>query len=171
MENIVSKEWPVFFTATIQHWKWLLDGDQYKEIIISSLDHLVKLQKVKVNAFVLMSNHIHLIWQSLGDHKIRDIEISFKKHTAKCFKEQLGNEDRLENYIVYKPDRQHNFWKRNSLSVELYTPSVYQQKLNYIHLNPVRSGICTSPAEYYYSSAKFYQEQDKTFSFLSHYQD
>ncbi len=82
MQNVFSKGWPIFFTATIQNWKSLLEADQYKEIIVTSLNQLVAAKKVKVNAFVLMHNHVHLIWQCLGENKIRDIEISFKKFTA-----------------------------------------------------------------------------------------
>ena len=33
-------------------------------------------------------------------------------------------------------DRNYNFWKRNSLSIELRTQKVFNQKLDYIHWNP-----------------------------------
>ena len=120
MQNVFSKGWPIFFTATIQNWKSLLEADQYKEIIVTSLNQLVAAKKVKVNAFVLMHNHVHLIWQCLGENKIRDIEISFKKFTAKRFREQLLKEGKLKNYIVNKPDRKHHFWKRNSLLLQFF---------------------------------------------------
>jgi REP element-mobilizing transposase RayT len=49
-----------FFTATILEWKQLLKQDQYKDIIVESLGYLVKEQRVKVYAFVIMNNHLHV---------------------------------------------------------------------------------------------------------------
>jgi putative transposase len=56
-------EYPQFFTATIQQWKYLLKSDKYKDIIIDSLRFPVEDQRIILNAFAIMINHIHLIWQ------------------------------------------------------------------------------------------------------------
>jgi putative transposase len=61
----MKTESPQFFTATILEWKRLLKPDKYKDIIISSLEFLVRNKRVQVNAFVIMDNHIHLIWQMM----------------------------------------------------------------------------------------------------------
>lgn len=53
--------WPQFFTATILEWKPLLKQDKYKDVIIESLRFLVNDKRIKLFAFVIMSNHIHLI--------------------------------------------------------------------------------------------------------------
>ncbi len=63
--NSYPNEWPKFYTATILEWKFLLSEEKYKSIIISSLQYLVKSNKIKLYGFVIMSNHIHLIWQEL----------------------------------------------------------------------------------------------------------
>ncbi len=49
---------------------YLLKPDKYKDIIISSLEFLVKEKRIKVYGFAIMSNHIHVIWQ---------IQIFYKK--------------------------------------------------------------------------------------------
>ncbi len=54
---------PQYFTATILDWKHLLKPDKYKDVIIQSLQFLVKEKRIELNAFAIMSNHIHLIWQ------------------------------------------------------------------------------------------------------------
>jgi putative transposase len=71
---------------------------------------------------------------------------------------------------VNAADRKHNFWKRDPLSIELFTPSVFHQKLSYCHYNPVRVGICNLPEEYHYSSALFYEKGTDHFNMLTHYQ-
>ena len=54
-----------FWTSTIVDWKQLLKQDKYKEIIIGSLKTLVERECIRVYGFVLMPNHIHLIWELL----------------------------------------------------------------------------------------------------------
>ena len=47
----------------------------------------------------------------------------------------------------------HHFWQNTNAPVELWTPEVIMQKVEYIHMNPVRAGIVTNPESYLYSSA------------------
>ena len=68
-----------FFTATIYQWNHLLSDDKHKNIIIESLKFLVTDKRIELNAFVIMSNHIHLIWQPLFSFNPSDIQASFMK--------------------------------------------------------------------------------------------
>ncbi|MDX2195300.1 MAG: transposase, partial [Cytophagales bacterium] len=65
-------------------------------------------------------------------------------------------------------DRKYQIWERNPLSIELRTKEVSEQKLDYIHLNPVKAGICHSSIEYKYSSAKFYELNQEEWDFLTY---
>lgn len=78
-----------FYTATILEWNHLLKPDKCKQIIIDSLAFLVKEQRVKVYGFVIMSNHIHLIWQSTALHSLKHTQLSFMKYTAQQIKFDL----------------------------------------------------------------------------------
>ena len=53
-----------FWTATINNWQHLLQKDMYKDVVINSLEHLCSSGKIDVFAFVIMPNHIHLIWRT-----------------------------------------------------------------------------------------------------------
>ena len=67
---LLTEYYPQFFTATILEWKPLLKQDKYKDIINNSLRFLVQQNRVIVYSFVIMPNHIHLIWQiQLGHEK------------------------------------------------------------------------------------------------------
>jgi putative transposase len=59
---------PQFFTATINEWHHLLRDDAVKDIIIGSLRFLVNAKRVNVYGFVIMSNHLHLIWRIKSPH-------------------------------------------------------------------------------------------------------
>ena len=170
---MISENLPTFFTATILDWKMLLKPEKYKEIIVSSLKYLVETNKIIVSAFVIMDNHLHLIWQMNGNFKHEKIQSSFLKFTADAFKKELkgSNPEFLKVFFVNKVDRKYQFWQRNSLSIELYNRSVFEQKLNYIHENPVKAGLCDFAEDYHYSSARFYLNGVDNFGFLTHYDD
>jgi len=59
--------------------------------------------------------------------------------------------------------------RRNSLGIDFFNEAVFIQKLDYIHYNPVKAGLCPLPEEYYYSSAKFYEYGMDDFGMLTHY--
>ncbi len=81
--------WPQFFTATILDWKQLLKQDKYKDIIIDSLKFLVLEKRITLYAFVIMSNHMHLIWQALPENTPDDIQHSLLTYTAQKIKQDL----------------------------------------------------------------------------------
>ncbi len=164
---------PQFFTATILEWKHLLKEDKYKNIILNSLRFLVKEQRVIVNSFVIMSNHIHIIWQAINGFTPQQVQQSFLKYTAQQMKFDLqkNNPQLLEEFRVNAKDRMFQFWERNSLSIDLYSEEVYLQKENYIHNNPVEAGLCKFPEEYYYSSARYYETLVDDFGFLTHWRE
>ena len=173
MPQIYPEYWPHFFTATILEWKPLLQNNSYKDEIIKSLQSLVKQKRVWVYVFVIMSNHMHLIWQPLPGQTLHTIQHSLLKYTAQEFKIglQKNNLALLEQFKVNAKDRVYQFWERNSLSVELRFSKVFNQKLEYIHYNPVKAGLCALPEDYYYSSAKFYAAGVDDFGIVTHAND
>jgi len=70
-----------FFTATIQEWRHLLKPDKYKSILIEIFLFLVREQRLSINAFVIISNHLHTIWQAQEGHEPDEVQIDFLKCT------------------------------------------------------------------------------------------
>jgi putative transposase len=166
-------EHPQFITITVLEWKHLLQPDKYKTLILDSLSFLVKEQRVKVFGFVIMSNHFHLIWQIQARSNRGSVQRDFLKFIAQQIKFDLlkNHPNVLPHFEVNKADRKYQFWKRDALSVDLFSPDVFIQKLEYIHNNPVKAGICDQPENYLFSSAKFYLLNENNFDFLTHYDD
>ena len=164
-------QWPQYFTATIQQWKHCLKEDRYKDIIIDCLQTMVQNKQIELNAFVIMSNDVHIIWQPLEDLTPTQIHSSFTNFTGKQIKNAIAQHDptRLEELKVKKYNRQYQIWKRRSLSIELFTESAFMEKLEYIHDNPVRAGLVINSEDYYYSSAGFYHNGADPFNMLTHY--
>ncbi len=171
MENAYPIYWPQFYTATIYKWKHLLKNDNCKNIIINCLKFLVTEKRIELNAFVIMSNHIHLIWQPLQQYTHSTIQSSFMKYTARELKSDLSKNDPifLEEFKVNKYDRKYQFWKREPLSIDLFSPKTFDQKLKYIHDNPVGAGLCKFSINYKYSSAEYYYSGVDRFGITTHY--
>ena len=115
--------------------------------------------------YVVMTNHIHLIIQS-EKGELSDLIRDFKKFTAKqiLYILQHSPESRKEwilqrfHQATFSHSRNENFqvWKSGNHAEEIYSENFLWSKLNYIHLNPVRSGIVSRASEYLYSSASNY---------------
>ena len=106
-----------------------------------------------------MVNHIHVVWQALGEFTPKEIQLSFMKFTSQMILKDLRNNHTqvLEKFLVNAPDRKCQVWERRPLAVSLWNQKVLKQKIDYIHNNPVAAGLCNFPYEYHYSSASFYK--------------
>lgn len=145
--SLLITEYPQFFTATILNWKKLLKPDKYKDIITDSLRFLVEDQRITLNSFVIMVNHIHLIWQMQALIHPQHVQRDFLKFTAQQIKKDLkkNHPEVLRCFESDANDRCYQFWKRRPFSIELRTNKAFQQKLDYIHWNPIRAGLCKFP--------------------------
>ena len=175
MASINFNHYTQFFTATILEWKHLLKRDEFKQIIVDSLLFLKREGSIVVNAFVIMPNHIHLIWQIQDNYKQDKVQMRFLKYTAQQMKFRLidTNNKLLNDFLVNAKDRQYQFWERKSLSIDLWTEEVFIQKLIYIHNNPIKDpwNLVVYPEEYKYSSARFYETGIDDFNLLTHYNE
>src|SRR4029079_5438113 len=154
----LTEYYPQFFTATILEWKHLLRPDKYKNIITDSLNFLVREKRVAVYGFVIMPNHMHLVWHIGEGWKREAVQRDFLKFNAQQIKFDLMEHHPLvlEKFRVNAKDRRYQIWERNPLSVDIWTEKVMWQKLNYIHNNPVqpRWNLCRDQLDYRYSSAR-----------------
>jgi REP element-mobilizing transposase RayT len=159
-----------FWTATINKWQRLLEKDDYKEVIISSLQYLTDAGKIDVFAFVIMPNHLHFIWRINEPNGKESPHGSFLKYTAHTFQKMLQKEGdkKLNDYKSDAANKKHEFWKTDSLAIPLFTKKVAAQKLKYIHNNPLAEHwqLVKDPCDYKYSSACYYERDEKNFPFL-----
>jgi REP element-mobilizing transposase RayT len=160
---------PEFITVTCIEWLPLISKTNEKEIIVQSLQYLTDKKKIHVYAFVLMDNHFHMIWRIRHGYKRADVQRDFLHYTAKEIIKNLKDEniELVKKIKVNLKDRKYQVWQRNSLSVELRSEIVYNQKLDYIHNNPVKAGMCILAEDYKYSSARYYILNEKNWSFLA----
>jgi putative transposase len=166
----IEKETIYFWTATINKWQRLLEKHEYKDVIINSLQYLTDNGKIDVFAFVIMPNHLHFIWRVNKPNGKESPHGSFMKYTAHTFKKMLiaEGQEELNKYKSEAANKQYEFWKPDSLAIPLFSKKVAMQKLKYIHQNPLAEHwqLVKDPCHYKYSSARYYELDEKNFTFL-----
>jgi len=170
MENYI-----LFLTATIVEWKPLLRQNKYKTVIIDSLKFLVENKRIFLYGFVIMPNHIHILWRIREEYKLNNVQRDFLKFTAQQIKFDMMDSGTfsLDHYKKDKSDRKYQFWQRNSRNSRIFNRKVFEQKLHYIHLNPLQNKwrLAHQPEDYLYSSARFYMKNEDDWGILTHYFD
>jgi putative transposase len=150
-----------FLTATIHNWLPLLDEGNNKQLIVDYLKKQSDEQLITVYGFVLMPNHFHLIWSQNKMNGKETPQGSLLKYTSHMFLKVLKEQSRSAAYEVTAANKKHEIWQRDSLSVEIYSREVAKQKLDYIHVNPVKGKwyLAKDDLGYYFSSARFYEKR------------
>lgn len=126
-----------FLTATIHKWLPLLSSEESKKLITGYLKKLSSEGFITVYAFVIMPNHLHIIWRQNKLNGKETPQGSFLKYTAHEFLKGLKNQGQSYLYEVNEANKKHEIWQRDSLSIEIFSRHVAIQKLDYISFNPV----------------------------------
>ena len=159
-----------FVTFTVNQWVDVFTRPVYKDLLIDSLKYCQENKGLQVYAYVIMTNHIHLIISAV-DGNLSDIIRDFKKFTSKrIFKEIEQNpQESRKKWMLWalKKDEKVWFWKAGYHGEHIYSTNFFNSKLDYIHANPVVQSIVLNPEDYYYSSgADYYGTRKGTLSII-----
>ena len=155
---------PYFLTATTNNWLPLFSNPDIAGILIDSLKFLISHQRIKLFAYVIMENHLHMV--ASGENLSKEIG-NFKTYTArqsidyyqrnqlKWILCQLALE-KLNSSVK----REYQFWQEGSHPQRIVDEKMLQQKVDYIHNNPVHRGYVDVAEHWRYSSARNYAEME-----------
>lgn len=167
--QIKNQEALYYLTLQVVYWADIFTRQVYRNIVIESLLYCRQNKGLEIFSYVIMSNHIHIIVRSKNG-TLSDTIRDFKRHTSKkiveCIKEQT--ESRREWLLMifryaarkHKRNNEYQFWTHENHAIEHNIAKMIEQRINYIHENPVRAGIVVNAEDYLYSSARNYAEMD-----------
>ncbi|WP_187264063.1 REP-associated tyrosine transposase [Pontibacter beigongshangensis] len=152
-----------FLSFATVNWIDVFTRSAYKDVVAGSLNYCIRHKGLEVYAWCIMSNHVHLIISSQGDNQsniIRDM----KKHTAKTIIKEIAEnpQESRREWMLWIFERAgkrnsnnttYQFWQQHNQPIELNSNFLIDQKLDYIHNNPVEAGFVREPHDYPYSSA------------------
>ena len=150
-----------FITASIVDWKHLLITPEYIHIPLNSLAWMQQQKRILLFAFVIMPSHLHAIIKPVSD-SIGTIVQQFGSFTAHEILKKLrtdNQKDLLDLFQQKKRDQrhEHSIWQ-DIQAKNIYSMNFLQQKVEYIHQNPVAKDwkLVEDRADYIYSSAGYY---------------
>jgi len=152
---------PHFITCTILHWIPIFTRTQTTDIIFQSLKYLQKSDNLKIHAYVILENHLHLIVQSDNIAKsmakfksftAREIINYLKKENAKSILEQLAFYKK-----AHKTGSEFQLWQEGIQPKQIISEQMMLERINYIHNNPIKRGYVDDSVHWRYSSARDYE--------------
>ncbi len=152
---------PYFCTITVLDWTPVFIESRYIQPVIDSLKYSRDHKGLRLFAYVIMPNHLHLIAAAEDLHAMmRD----FKRFTSRTIHERLLADSR--NTLLGWLDRaaqrarqqrgEFSFWEDGFHPQVISSRPVMEQKMRYLHENPVRKGLVAAPEDWWFSSAGWF---------------
>lgn len=151
---------PYFITSSVVNWTPVFGNTAIANIVFESLAFLQKQKRLSLHAYVLMENHLHLIVSA--DDLAKEMR-NFKSFTARKSIDWYQEHNKQwilgqlrEHRKHHKTDQSYQFWQEGFHPKLIQTDVMLQNKLEYIHNNPVERGFIDDPAHWRYSSYRNY---------------
>jgi putative transposase len=129
-----------FITFSCYRRQSFLQTDTAKDIIQTILEQIRRQQCLCIAAYVVMSEHIHLLTNEPATGTVASFLQIFKQLSSRALKSAS----------------QKQFWQRRCYDFNLHSSEKLIEKIRYIHRNPVIRGLVTRPEEYRWSSFNHY---------------
>ena len=145
-----------FVTFTVHQWVDIFTRSIYIEEFIKNLKYCQENKGLEIYAWVIMSNHCHLILRARHEN-LSDIIRDFKKFTSKKLYRMI-KEDPFESrkawlLMTLKYEGRIWFWEAGYHGIEITSGKSFKKIVDYIHTDPVKAGIVRLPEDYPWSSA------------------
>ena len=146
-----------FVTFTVINWYYFFDRFERFKILEESFFYCQKNKRLKIYAFVFMSNHLHFIGSA---ENLSVVICDMKKYLSKKFKQNIKqNEPHLLK--EFKRNGKYRFWQKTNYPKLITSENFFQQKVDYIHNNPVKKIYVSRPEDWRWSSANKMDEKIK----------
>jgi putative transposase len=153
-----------YLTLTVVQWVDVFSRKNYGDTILDSLKYCQQNKGLVIFAYVIMTNHIHMIVNTDEPFLLKDVIRDLKKFTSKKILEQIQEEPEsrrewMLSIFALNAGKKHSdfrFWQEGNHAIELFSEKFVWEKVNYIHNNPVKAGFVKNPEEWLYSSAAWY---------------
>lgn len=161
-----------FTTSTIVGWIDVFTRDVYRNILLGSFSYCQKNQGLQMHAWVLMTNHFHLIYSCAAGHDPAMVLKNIKSYTALKIIDAVTRNPKesrkewmLKTFGQYgeenKSNYQYQFWQHENHPILLDRAEMLEERITYLHENPVRAGFVELAESWKYSSAVDYYTKDR----------
>lgn len=156
-----------FVTCSIIQWLDVFTRPCYADIFLENIQYCQKHKGLEVYAWCIMSSHVHMI---IGSHDkplhgiVRDLKSYSSKQIVQAIRD--NPKESRKGWLLWLFEKEgaynsnnvnHQFWQQNNRPIELWNHKLAKEKLEYIHMNPVKAGIVEQAYHFRYSSAIDYE--------------
>jgi len=165
--RLVDGVYVYFVTFTVIDWLPVFINPEPMQIIVDSLLFCIKEKGLRINAYVIMPNHLHMIVfdEKFDNERLGQTLVDFRKFTGRKLAGFIENNlpDSLATVIRSKElvDRERQVWQPGWHAEGLVSEKFWKQKMDYIHENPVRKGHVRLPEQWRYSSAGYWLNEEE----------
>ena len=159
----VSRDNPAYYLTSVAYRRLpIFQTDKVKEVICNAFVEARKSAGIMIFAYVIMTDHTHLLTDSSRD--IRDVLRFINGISAKRIIDYLksnGFESSLTKLRIQERENRHkhSVYEHHPNAFRVTSEEAFMQKVNYVHLNPVRAGLVDHPNDYLYSSARLWHRR------------
>jgi len=167
-----------FVTFAVVDWVDLFTRNVYKDILLESWRYCQQQKGLLIHAYVIMTNHVHMIISKNSDTLLEAIMRDMKKFTSSKLLEAIKKEpeSRREWMLsLFRKAGENNsnnkifqLWQQDNHPIECGSSTILRQKMDYVHENPVRAGFVEKAEDWTYSSASHYYSGKKSLIELSY---
>ena len=159
--HTISRDTPaLYLTAVAKDRLTVFRTDTIKLITCNALGEARTSGGFSIYAYVIMPDHLHAITDSaLKPSKILQyINGIISRRVIDHLKER-GHNASLRKLQRESGARGHRYslWEHHNNALPIFSESMFMQKVNYIHLNPVRAELVERAIDYRWSSARIWQ--------------
>ena len=155
-----------FVSFAVVYWVDAFVRDEYCKQLIKSLDYCRRNLGMEIFCYCIMPSHVHLIFRA-KDNNPASLLGKLKEFTSKRLIKAIEEnpvESRRE-WLLWMMERaaskssnvsKRQFWQHHNKPIELWSSDVIDQKVEYIHKNPVEAGFVDEAEQWRYSSSRDY---------------
>lgn len=158
-----NQEGLYFVSFAVVYWIDVFTREEYFAILTDSLAYCRKNKGMEIYAWCIMPSHVHLIFRAKENNPsvlLKELKTYTSKQIQKAIAEH--NQESRKEWMLWLMERaglknsnvkHRQFWQQHNQPIELWSAAVIDQKLDYIHNNPVEAGFVSEPHHWKYSSA------------------
>jgi putative transposase len=160
MSYRISLDTPSLFISAVGKDRLpIFQNDEMKAVTCSAIDEARSSCGFLLFAYVLMPDHLHLLTDSPKEPSIvlKYIKGIIARRAIDYLKENnFQSSLRKLQHFDWKRKHRFSLWQHDSDVFLVTSESKFMEKVNYIHLNPVRAGLVERAQEYRWSSARWW---------------
>jgi len=155
-----------FVSFSVVYWIDVFTRNIYREVLLDSWNYCKKNKGLRIFAWCIMTNHVHMIISSKQE-ELSNIMRDMKSYTSTQLKKVIAenSQESRKDWILWmmkraasknRNNKDFQFWQQHNHPILLDSNKLMDQKLHYIHYNPVEAGFVEKPEDYVFSSARDY---------------